>query len=332
MDAILSIIRSATRLLNLLLPFTNRSTPLLQDIIHTIALCGALYFAPGITDRYHSRQHQTGDRELHNIDVDGDPPDIPHDVGIVEEPSDTEEAFEEEEAPPQAPTPPNLQDQPQPPQPAQNDEFDVPGPANLNAPRATPQNRQIGKKKAASLARRDQRRAYHEFLQNQREQRRLEEEAVAAEREAALSSEKARRKAIEQDIVERAREERERKKEAERKEAEEEGRRRDRVVDTVRKELKVKGVVDLGDLTWKELKDMAWIESLVRAAGLLNKKEGGDRYTMITGEGWLVKLDKEVTQEAYAQAVAFGERNNGEVALNQFAEILQKVVLQRAKG
>src|SRR5205823_4972601 len=74
-------------------------------------------------------------------------------------------------------------------------------------------SRPIGKKKAASLARRERVRAYHEFVREQADQQRALDASTAAAREAALEAERARRKAVEREIAERERERRERERE-----------------------------------------------------------------------------------------------------------------------
>ncbi|KAF2120288.1 hypothetical protein BDV96DRAFT_485866 [Lophiotrema nucula] len=339
MAAILSPIRA---LLNLLLPFTDKNTPLVQDLIHTIVLCGTLYFAPQLVELYHSRKPshivpEPPDPE----ETEGTQEDLPRDDGWVLQPDTEDEAVER---PPPAPTPP----------PGQNGEpagwlppDDAPpqfldgegeaGPANFadnDRPRPTPANRTVGAKKAKSLARKDQRRAYHEFHRQQAELRRQEEAKEAPAREAALLAEKQRRAEVEKEIQENARKERERKKEEERKEQEEESKRRERALRTVRELFEKKGAVDLGDVAWKEDKNSLWIERLVRASGLLSQasKRGESTHIMITGGGWLVRIDEDLMRQAYTDAIAFGNKRDGKVSFSELGGMLEKAVRARAKA
>lgn len=346
MGALLSLPAS---LLNLLLPFTNKSTPLAQDLIHTAILCGTLYYGPQLAELYHTHI-QSKPLAIHAEDT-------------LEQLSTTGTALQDgSQPPPQAPTPPDAGDEPaQPvrrvqfgntanePGPAawEHDEGEAhvhleeeaqPGPAHANGDRPPPTraNRTIGAKKAKSLARKDQRRAYHEFHRAQAEQRRQEDAAHASEREAALAAEKARRAEIEARIEAKKREERAQQKEAERAAEEEERVRREQVLEHVRRELMSgSGMVDLESVAW-ELgggKDLLWAERLVKASGVLalvERERGGK--AIITSSGWAVRLDADLMREAYALAVQFGNKNGGKVGLDEFGEILETVVRSKAKA
>lgn len=259
------------------------------------------------------------------------------DEGFVLQP-DTDDDFEADtEPPPLAPTPPpaqarqpqadarELQDGRIPPP-----DLGEAGPAN-ERPRPTPQNRTIGAKKARSLARKDQRRAYHEFHRQQAELRRAEEARDASEREVALLAEKARRAEVEREIQERERVERERKKEVERKELEEERLRRERTVKVVRQEVEEKGSVDLVEVAWLEGKDRVWIEKLVRASGLLTTLKRDGSVMLITGDAWIVTVDEDMMKQAYLNAVAYGEKHGGRIGFGEFGGILEKVVRARTR-
>ncbi|KAF2660099.1 hypothetical protein K491DRAFT_688704 [Lophiostoma macrostomum CBS 122681] len=338
MGALLSLPQS---LLNFLLPFTDKSTPLYQDLIHTAILCGTLYFAPQIADLYNARR--TPDRPSH---VEHDHPtddtnEIPIDENFVLQPDEDEPI----DPPPLAPTPPpdgeahqhqHQQQQPQwaaQQQPDPNAAADaLPIPAANEHPRPTPANRPVGTKKAKSLARKDQRRAYFEFHRQEAELARQRDAVGREEREAALSAEKARRAEAERAIAEREHKERERKREQERAEAERERGRRERVVARAREVVRGCGAVDLRKLGEEEGRDGVWAERLVRASGLLGQvgKEDGVR-AMITEGGWLVRIDEVLVREAYAKAVVFAEKRDGRVTLWDFGKILERDVLARAK-
>lgn len=332
MGALLSLPQS---LLNALLPFTNKNTPLYQDLIHTAILCTTLYFAPAVVDFYNTRlinHNPPLSPTLNNPDPDDPTNDIPIDENFVLQ----DDGDEDVEPPPLAPTPPPGQAEPaqwqNPPLPGE----DEAGPANANVnepPRPTPQNRTIGAKKAKSLARKDQRRAYHEFHRQEAELRRQREAEGKEEREALLAAKKARRAEAEELIREKEREERELRKEEERREQEEERARRERVVVKVRQELSHTGAVNLVELAWAEGKDRLWIERLVRASGLLSQMSDLPQlHTMITEAGWAVRIDANLMRDAYADAVGFSNKNGGKVSFTEFGDILEKAVRARAKA
>jgi hypothetical protein len=334
-------------LLNFLLPFTRPGTPLAQDLVHTAVLCGTLYFAPQIAEWYNARQHQDAridippNEAIHQPGTEplGDVPapprrrdDLPLDDRLVLQPSDDED---DPQPPPLAPTPPfnnqNAQEPPLPQPHDDNDEF-APGPANPNQPRNTPANRTVGAKKAKSLARKDQRRAYHEFHRQEAELRRLREQEGAEEREAELAAEKERRARIEADIAAKEREERAKRKKEERREQEDENERRERVVERVRRDVRQRGCVDLLAEGRREGKDRMWIVKLVKASGLLAQLSTDGSKVMITGDGWLVKVDQEIMAQAYRDAEAFGAKNGGRVGFEALGGFMERAVRARAKA
>jgi hypothetical protein len=332
-------------LLNFLLPFTKPGTPIVQDLVHTAVLCGTLYFAPQIAEWYHARQHEdtpsgTADNEdTHQPGTIPEPEEdntpareqIPLDERLVLQPSDDED---DPIPPPLAPTPPfNHQTAQEPPLPQPIDDF-APGPANPrpDQPRNTPANRIVGAKKAKSLARKDQRRAYHEFHRQEAELRRLREQEGAEEREAEFAAERDRRARIEADIAAKEREERQRRKEEERREAEEETERRERVVSRVRREVIQRGCVDLLDEARREGKDKMWVMRLVKASGLLAQVSTEGSRTLITGDGWLVRVDEQIMAQAYKEAEAFGARNGGKVGFEDLGGFMERAVRARAKA
>jgi hypothetical protein len=343
-----ALISLPTTLLNLLLPFTNKNTPLLQDLVHTAILCGTLYFAPQIAEYFQSRDQPSHNHEIEIPNTGGDTEgigdqeeDIPIDRDWVLQ--DDGEGALEVEPPPLAPTPPPGLNQVADPAEAwearaQNQPFvedDLPpqmqpgpGPAN-ERPRPTPANRTIGAKKAKSLARKDQRRAYHEFHRQEAELRRQREAEGKEEREAALAAEKARRAEAEKVIQEKERAERERKKEEERRELEEERQKRERAISEVRRALENNGAVNLVELAWEEDKDSVWIERLVRASGLLSQFSKHGSYAMITETGWAIRVDAQIMSEVYAAAVSYGNGNQGKLNFEEFGGILEKAVKAR---
>jgi hypothetical protein len=328
--------------LNFLLPFTKPGTPLAQDLVHTAVLCGTLYYAPQIAEWYNARQNQEAgnsaadnDDTIHqpNIEPEAAPAprqrereNLPLDDRLVLQPSDDED--EDRIPPPLAPTPPFQQNVQEPPAPHDPGE----GPANPQGPRNTPANRTVGAKKAKSLARKDQRRAYHEFHRQEAELRRLQEQEGREEREAELAAEKERRSRIEADIAAKEREERARRKEEERRELEEEQERRERVIERVRREVRQKGCVDLLEEGRRERKDRLWVTRLVKASGLLTQLGTEGSKAVITGDGWLVKLDEEIMAQAYRDAEAFGAKNGGRVGFEDLGGLMERAVRARAKA
>jgi hypothetical protein len=339
MGVLLSLPR---RILNTALPFTNSATPLAQDLLHTAILIITLYYGPQLVDYYNDNLRASQTNSM------GVPlPDEPPEDVLIEPPIDErlvlQDSDDEADPPPLAPTPPpGFEAVAQPPLPVpqeperladwQNDA----GPANPDRPRPTPQNRAVGAKKAKSLARKDQRRAYHEFHRQEAELRRLQENEGREEREAALALEKARRAEVEKEIQERERLEREEKKAAERYEAEEERLRRERVVTRVRKDLRNAGACDLEAAAWEEGKDRLWVERLVRASGILSHGgktvDGENTHTMITGGGWVVRVDAELVRDAYSEAVTFGDANGGKLSFADMGTILEKAVRMRTEA
>jgi hypothetical protein len=329
-------------LLNFLLPFTKPGTPLVQDLVHTAVLCGTLYFAPQIAECYNARQNQeagngtTQDEDtIHPPGIAPEPEPAPRqreranlalDDRLVLQPSDDED--EDGVPPPLAPTPPFQQNVQEPPAPHDPGE----GPANPQGPRNTPANRTVGAKKAKSLARKDQRRAYHEFHRQEAELRKLQEQEGKEEREAELAAEKERRARIEADIAAKEREERAKRKDEERKELEEEQERRERVIERVRREVRQRGCVDLLEEGRKEGKDRLWVTRLVKASGLLAQSGTGASKVMITGDGWLVKVDEDIMAQAYRDAEAFGAKNGGKVGFDDLGGFMERAVRARAKA
>ncbi|KAF2845918.1 hypothetical protein T440DRAFT_502096 [Plenodomus tracheiphilus IPT5] len=342
MGALLSL---PITLLNFLLPFTKPGTPLTQDLLHTAVLCGTLYFAPQIAEWHNTQQSQgttTGNGDEQPYRIDGE------DTGTEEPPLDERFILRDDgdgndlaDPPPLAPTPPpdHARNAPNNHQPHIADENEDPndfaGPANPpnpNAPRPTPANRTIGAKKAKSLARKDQRRAYHEFHRQEAELRRLQEAEGAEEREAALQASRDRRAAIEETIREKEREERERVKKEREREALEEAERRERVVRVVGEEVRGGGCCDLVDVAYREGKDRVWVEKLVRASGLMGglQREGG--HVMVTESGWIVRIDEGLMERVYRDAQMLGDAKEGKVSFAEFGGVLEKAVLARAKA
>lgn len=309
--------------LNRLLPFATPGTPLVQDLVHLGAICTLLYYAPQIQQWIQVRQQQQ-----HQPDGTAGTPqqaqaqDQQANAPGNEEVRDDHEVLDgaEDELP-------ILEPQDHDDGPVAQGEANVhiqegqPGPVN---PAATANQRNVGAKKAKSLARRDQRRAYHEFQRSQGEAQRAREAEGAAEREAALAAEKERRKAVEAAVEAKRAKERERKREAERKQRDDEIRRRDLAVRLVKEELKERRMCDLFGVA-KQVggdADEEWVERILTASGLLGMKDGTQ--TMVTSVGWAVRVSQEDVQRAYEEALeASASENEGAISYEQFAGLLE---------
>ncbi|KAF2843583.1 hypothetical protein M501DRAFT_926540 [Patellaria atrata CBS 101060] len=312
------------RILNTLLPFTDPDTPLSQDIVHTLAICILLYFAPHILDQRvqnHQRQHQEQlERQVDNIQPDtGDiarAGAIDLDADVPLENADPQLEEDQLEAP-------GFQGNALPDQGVQDHAA-----PDIN-PRAT---RVVGAKKAKSLARRDQRRAYHEFQRAQGERQRAADAEGAEEREAALLEEKRRRALIEMEIEEKQRVEREAKKEKERKEKQEELTAQRECLRLVRDRLEKAGSVDLTSVAKSLRRPVEWAEGLVRAGGILekSKKSGNIVIAMLTGESWVVLIDQDMMDEVYRNALNPRPNDDGKVTMEQLGRIIEDKVRGRA--
>ncbi|KAK4505315.1 hypothetical protein PRZ48_003278 [Zasmidium cellare] len=317
---------SLMRLLNHLLPFATPGTPLIQDLVHLGAICVLLYFAPQIQEyiqRRETAQPVPGEAE--------DPQRDHHQERQVERQQDGDGGDEGGEVADQEPIGANdgagdadfaafQRDQ--------INEANGAGPANA-ADDNMPAQRNVGAKKAKSLARRDQRRAYHEFQRAQGEAQRAKDAEGASEREAAQAAEKERRKAVEAELEAKKAKEREKKREQERREREEEQGRRERTVTAVRRDLDAKRMCNVFDVI-KEVGgadvDELWVERILNANGMLGKKDDGS-FTMITGTGWIVRVTSEDMRKTYQKVVEDGIGDeDGKIGHEELGGVLEQVL------
>jgi hypothetical protein len=289
--------------LNRLLPFATPGTPLYQDLIQLAAICLLFYFGPQIQQSLRSRREeapQVFNEDDHPVpaDTQGEEP-----AENVDEPPEEAETLQPDQVP--------VVDEGQP------------GPAHP-AP-AQPQ-RNVGAKKAKSLARKDQRRAYNEFMRSQGDAQRSRDAEGAAEREETLAAERERRRAVEAALEAKREKERHDRRRREETERQEEMQRRERVVNIVREELRERKACNLfkvaemvGDA------DQEWVERMVQASGLLGRK--GDELTMITTTGWAVRVTADDMQLMYDTAVEQDLGNQqGIVDYEDLGNILDRLV------
>ncbi|KAI9705171.1 MAG: hypothetical protein M1820_005318 [Bogoriella megaspora] len=342
--------------INRFLPFTTPGTPLLQDVAHTVVLCTILYLGPSLQQYVQSHLSKTpprlgpnpesnhGVRRLSESNNDHLRLLTPRgservvngeDVALFEPTSDEElddanddNFLEEAQAPPihaniQANNEPGLGD---------NGE----GPAN---PAEQPRHREsshrnVGAKKVKSLARREQRRAYHEFQRAQGDAQRAEEAKDAEEREAALFEEKRRRAVIDMEFEEKRKAEVEARKDREAKARDVEMRKREACVKVVRQRLASQNFIALKDAAkeagYSQEDSQEWATRLVRGSGLLGTKrsaEGGALVTMITATGVVVKVEELDMKEAYSIALAeLGTNGKTVIDYHELGRILEAII------
>lgn len=314
---------SLMRLLNRLLPFATPGTPLYQDVVHLGVLAVLLYFAPQI--QQHLQQRRQVETEQQDQELQ-DEPAIPEQGNGFQRAADDPEAPENQQNnnARQHINGERDQDDDMPPL-RHNGPANVPveaGPANPAA-RVPPQQRNIGAKKAKSLAKKDQRRAYHEFQRSQGDAQRAKDAEFAAEREAEQAAELARRKAKEAKLEEKKAKEREKRREQERRGREEEIERRERAVSTVRERLDENRMCNLFDVArgvGGDYDDVS-LEKILNAAGVLGKGSDGT-VTMVTGTGWIARVRKEDMRRAYEKASTL----TGDISYDQLGNILQEVL------
>lgn len=181
----------------------------------------------------------------------------------------------------------------------------------------TPRTRTVGAKKARSLARRDQRRAYHEFLQSQQSERARQAAVIAEEEEERVFEEKRRRALAEEEIIAKRQSVKEERARAEKKREEEQRRDVSRVRDTVLAREKI--AWNVGGLARMVQRDEAWIRAALKSEGLLGWK--GTEMRMITEEGWYL-----VVGEAHLK-VLYGEiERRGKMEWGEMAKVLEDAI------
>lgn len=320
------------RLLGRLLPFATPGTPLIQDLIHLGAICALLYYGPQIQDRIQRARASGPQGDEAQAPTAQEQPAQPDHNGqrAAQEtlnPGERDQLEFAQEADRQDEGPDNNDFQQ-----FQREQI------NNNAAEAGPANaanqRNVGAKKAKSLARRDQRRAYHEFQRAQGEAQRAREAEGATEREAAQAAERERRKAAEAKLEARKAKEREEKREQERIEREAEIARREKVVSIVREELEYRRMCNLFEAARRVGGDAddVWVEKILNASGLLGK--GGDgALTMITSTGWVVRVREEDMALLYKRAA---EENlsdeEGNIGYDQIGPLLERILKEGSAG
>jgi hypothetical protein len=306
------------RVFNRLLPFATPGTPLLQDLAHLGVICAFLYFAPHIQERFqkHKANEEHNDEEEPQAIVDDLIPDagLPQEVENVDQQAPQVDAGDAD-ADNELPQLPNEGEA---------------GPAN--APTMPPQ-RSVGAKKAKSLARRDQKRAYNEFMRTQGEAQRARDAEGAAEREAELEAERERRKAAAAKVEAKKAKERELRRVQERKAREGEISRRDTVLSIARRELEEMRTVNLFDVAGRVGGDAdeIWVEKILNAGGILGWSTDGETLTMATSTGWVVRVGRYDMLQVYERAAKHGLGDaNGRIETGEIGVLLETVLSEQA--
>lgn len=346
--SVTTLLLALRRFVNHLLPFTDPSTPLLQDLVHTATLIALFYYAPGFIERAQGHNgravgqahdegrpntraereaaFQNGDAMAEALGDRGTADEeIVEDDGDEAWDHDPDALFDRDDT--------HAQAQADHEDAALNPQEDDPFFDNGEGPAQGQQQRQqaraartnIGTKKAKSIARRDQRRAYHEFHRQEAEVRRQRDAEDAEEREEALLEEKRRRAVIEMEVEEKQRKEREERRVKEEAERARELARREEVVRRVREGVEARGYVDLRTLEGEE----EYVRGLVRSSGILGERRtesGTVEVRILTTGGWVVRIDQKTMDEAYKRAL---RSNKGAVSLEELGTILEETVKGR---
>ncbi|EME86330.1 uncharacterized protein MYCFIDRAFT_84477 [Pseudocercospora fijiensis CIRAD86] len=316
---------SLVSFLNRLLPFATPGTPLVQDLLHLGVICSLLYFAPQIQEYVQRRHLNPSIPEQPPVGQDDDGPEVP--------------SADEQVADQHDPDPTHQDNGVGEPVNVNEDDFngavngDLDGPAN-RVPVAGPANgrpqRNVGAKKAKALARRDQRRAYHEFQRSQGEAQRAKDAEGASEREKAQSIERERRKAVEAKLDEKKAKEREQRREQERKEREQEMQRREQAIDLVREQLQERQMSNVFEVARQVGGDAddVWLEKILKAAGVLGKN-ADDSITIATSLGWIVRVQRQDMLKAYEKAAAAKHSDDGEISYEDLGTHLEAVLREK---
>ncbi|CZT18866.1 uncharacterized protein RCC_04711 [Ramularia collo-cygni] len=309
---------SLLNLINRLLPFATPGTPIMQDLIHLGVIATLLYFAPQIQERF--RQHR--DDEVADT--------VLEDETHQEEPQQhvNEEAGNQDHD--------HIADEGNANQDAMPD-LDIPGhPVEGEAGPADapnmPAQRNVGAKKSKSLARKDQRRAYNEFMRSQGEAQRARDAEGAAEREAEQNAERERRRAAAAVVEAKKAKEREERKERERTAHENEINRRDEVLGMVRRELDESGTSNLIDVAGRMGGDAdeIWVERILNAGGVLGWSPDGERLTLVLSTGWVARVGRRDMQQVYKRAASTGAADSkGRISYGEFGRLLEVVLREQ---
>lgn len=329
-----------TGALNRLLPFTRPGTPWLQDVLHTLVLCTILWFAPRILEKTSENYKQddtnhpaenrmrNGGRIVDsgalndglNDQIGGEHITYIGDTVAVDAASHSGDIEEM----PQANGGQTIIDDPG---------LDLANEAH-ERPSGIPGARNVGKKKAKSLARKDQRRAYHEFMRSQGDAQRARNHEIEAAQEQEVIQEKEQRAAIAAKLDRAHRAAREKRKEEEAKKWQDEIARRKDAVKQVRESMQSQSWADLGAVARRVGGgvDTAWVEKICRAEGIMRETGHHKTVTMITKTGFMVQVGEDHMKEACRRAAEMkgNGKDDGTASWAQLGAALEDVVRRQS--
>ena len=351
MSSLSTFFTTIYRLINALLPFTRPGTPLLQDIGHTALVCALLYYAPKYIEQRQQRQYSTSEEAYLNSDNnknlqthvnDGAAEEYANDQvrnqesvvndghnALPREEVDTDSDLDDSDNETDLEVRPNIPEQHFP------EAQDHPHNENHRQQTSLPNTRLVSTKKARSMARRSQRRAYNEFLRSQGDAARAVAAAEAARHEASVALERARRSAADAAAELRLTEERQARKELTLAKAAKEESRTQMVVTIVKKRLLDVGLVDIEKdvLEFVDELNVEKVKRIARAAGIEGTRLEDKQMvsTVILNSKYIVNLDEELMKEAYNLAATSTEQDMGKVTWAQLGSILESLLLERLK-
>ncbi|KIV99707.1 uncharacterized protein PV09_08638 [Verruconis gallopava] len=210
----------------------------------------------------------------------------------------------------------------------QMDDANDEGPVR-HQPRARNTNREVGSKKAKSIARRNQQRAYNEWLREQGDAQRAEWARDEHERQAELAAEKQRRAAIDARLREKEKSEREARRAKEEVERQAELEATQKALCLIEQALEEKKCSNVNDVAKSVKRSEEWVRQLARREGLLGVKLINDEKTvvMLTSSGWIMRVDKTRMDKVYAQAAAACSRGDGRITWSELGRMLQRQVV-----
>jgi vacuolar-type H+-ATPase subunit I/STV1 len=203
------------------------------------------------------------------------------------------------------------------------------GPANPHQPRPRNENREVGAKKAKAIARRNQQRAYNEFMREQGDAQRAEWARDEAERQKQVAADQERRRAVDDQVREKERKEREARKahaEAERQAELEAIKTAARMIE---ERLAENNFISIAEVKKAVKRDDAWIQELAKREGILGSKskDGQKSVVLLTKSGWLVRVSAAMMNNVYTEAEAACARGDGKVTWHAIGRLVQNMVV-----
>ncbi|KAF2396349.1 hypothetical protein EJ06DRAFT_534078 [Trichodelitschia bisporula] len=165
------------------------------------------------------------------------------------------------------------------------------------APATAPAARPVGAKKAKSLARKEQRRAYNEFIREEAERKRREDEKDQEEREKVAEEERAVRRQIHLALQNKERADRELKRALELEAKVKEDKDRVAVIKLVTRSLDEGNPVDVAEVAEAIDHSVQWVIQQLRFEGVLSHKDSSS--TIVTRNGMIVRIGKDQIKEMY---------------------------------